>query len=388
VAWRTAITFFLVLDAGLLAGVVVAAFAAAANHGRHKTRDLDVTSTPEPVSPALARLEAAREREVLETLVTIGIHSSTYLGALVAVTQLIRDGSERVRLVATWVLVQMIRHRPELVPVLIEDASPLVRLAVVTGVVTLQRRRRGHVPNAGAIILKATGDSETAIRHAAVAALCGASGNRAVRDSLLKVLSSEASPPLRATAARALGTVLADADSVQRLQTLASADVASQRILLAELSRTGHTVDSHLIAVVSNPAAPQRLAAIRLLGSAGGARAEALIAQFLSDPDDQVRSEGAAAAAWIARTAYPAPISGALGTALVNAAEQETTPAVVGHLIEAISYSRDKRAPAALLKRIPVSAGPVKDRLIEAVALYERLNQWAPFAAERVGADV
>lgn len=111
----------------------------------------------------------------------------------------------------------------------------------------------------------------------------------------------------------------------------------------------------------------------------------ALLVERLSDPDSTIRREAAAAAGAVARGGYPQPLDRVVVDQLLRLLEEEQVHGVLVEAIDALAYSLDARTPPALLRRIPSSRGSMRERLIEAGALFAHLAQSAEHAAVEAG---
>jgi hypothetical protein len=74
-----------------------------------------------------------------------------------------------------------------------------------------------------------------------------------------------------------------------------------------------------------------------------------------------------------ARVGHPGALDQVLVERLTQALRAETHPAVLNHVLDALAHSADRAAPAALLGTIPSASPPLRERLVEAAALFAQL---------------
>jgi hypothetical protein len=104
------------------------------------------------------------------------------------------------------------------------------------------------------------------------------------------------------------------------------------------------------------------------------ASAAPALATLLGDSDRAVRSATAASIAAAARRGYPHPLHPVLVDRLLQLLECEPHTTVLLAVIDALASSRDPRVPAALLTRIPTASRPIRERIVEAGALFAQLR--------------
>jgi len=323
----------------------------------------------------LALLESRNERLVLEALVVVGRGSSTYAGALVSLAQLVRDGSPRIRFVASWACLRVLRTCPDVLDMLQSDASPDVR-SIVVRAAGYRHRHVAVMPAAmESVVRSAINDPEPSVRQSAVEALLRCGSGPTARAALIKALGDPVQE-VRIAAAHAFSTMHAALPAHRICRALSRADPQTGDALLIALWTAEGSIREDMAPIAMDPHAPDRIAAIRLLGGACGRRAQAVLATLLDDPDQHVRLESAAASAWAARASHPRPLESVLVDRLLASLAREVAPVLV-HAIDALAYCGDARAPAALMKHIPRCSGSLRERLVEAVAKFDQLAEWS-----------
>ena len=326
----------------------------------------------ERVPPRLMELLRSNDDEVLiETLVAAGMHAVDAAPALVPIVEIVRERTGRVQFVAAWAAVRILGESPGGLGLLQQDASAAVRTVVVRAALHAGRLDSSVVTPVMAGALR---DPDATVRRAAAAGLRDLDPEPSLYPALVAAMEDPAAV-VRLAAADAIGRGRSRLDPSAMCTLVESADGPARHVFLVALTQSGGTGDA-FVSMAQNPSSPHRLAAIRLLGASRSREVRAALVHLLDESDRTVRAESAAAAAWIARTAYPDPIEPALTDRLLALVERHSSPAIVEPAIEALAHSGDERVPPALLARIPGSPQAIGERLVEAAALFGHLQRW------------
>jgi hypothetical protein len=147
----------------------------------------------------------------------------------------------------------------------------------------------------------------------------------------------------------------------------------ARNVLLASLDRRDRPASPEVLAMANDVGAPDRISAIRLLGTTNDPQARRTLTMLVGDSDPAIRRISASAAAWSARVGYPRALDAALVDRLLHALDHEPVQPVVTEIIDALTYSLDARVPAVFLRHIPSSRDEVRERLVESGALFAHL---------------
>jgi len=267
--------------------------------------------------------------------------------------------------------VRILGESPGGLRLLQQDASAAVRTVVVRAALHAGRLDSSVVTPVMAGALR---DPDATVRRAAAAGLRDLDPEPSLYPALVAAMEDPAAV-VRLAAADAIGRGRSRLDPSAMCTLVESADGPARHVFLVALTQSGGTGDA-FVPMAQNPSSPHRLAAIRLLGASRSREVRAALVHLLDESDRMVRAESAAAAAWIARTAYPDPIEPALTDRLLALVERHSSPAIVEPAIEALAHSGDERVPPALLARIPGSPQAIGERLVEAAALFGHLQRW------------
>ncbi len=323
----------------------------------------------------LTLLSQADRREAIEALIAIGRNPVEYAGALVVLPPLVREGDPRVRLAATWACIRLLRACPEAISLIQEDASPAVRTAVVRAAALLSDDTNVVRAETHRALLHAVKDADPEVRRAASAACVRFATVPSFRRDLVEAFGDRPHDlPAVAVAAICAAPLLCDVRSL--CATLSETPRKTAHAMLLAMSRLDQSIAAEATPVAFDHQSPLRTAAIRLLGTDQHPRAQEALAALLADTERTVRLEAAGAAAWSARSNYPRRLHRSLVERLIVTLEQDDS-ALLEHVIDALAHSGDPSVPAALIARIPVSSGRIRERVIEAGVLFAFLTRWA-----------
>jgi HEAT repeat protein len=280
---------------------------------------------------------------------------------------------------ATWACFRILSRCTDAFEQLEQDRSPAVRaIAVLAAAAT-------PAPDRVSSLVRAALDSpEPTVRRAGVAALA-----RLDAGPFLEALTKRFSDrviDIRLAAARVFAATAGGADQLPLCQILSRIDAPTARAILSWLPHQGARTCAATASIAADHRRRDRATAIALLGTGCAASAGPVLLTLLADPDPVIRSAAAAAAAAAARSGYPRPLDRAMVDRLLQLLERDSHPSVVIRVIDALASSLDPRVPAALLQRIPASSGPVRERIIEAGALFAQLR-WAAERRTRSSGD-
>lgn len=203
---------------------------------------------------------------------------------------------------------------------------------------------------------------------------------RTDEQTLLRALS-DADPNIRLTAARLVGERRIG-DDVALVEVLTTVDEAAGRLLVGSRPAQHGPPPSELLAIAARADERGRVAAIRLLGAYVDSRSRRALAALLADADARIRGEAASALAASTRLGYPNPLEPAIVNRLIEMLGGERSQTVIVEVVDALTYSLDRQVPAALMRLIPSSNGAVRERLIEAGAVFAQLVQSGTRAVE------
>lgn len=263
---------------------------------------------------------------------------------------------------------------PAITVLLLVNAAMLAAIAVASPVrrfrLRAMRTRRGQVAFQ---IQQALSASSATERSRTVA-------ERPDAQTLRQALS-DPDANRRLAAARRIGE-RSIGDDVALVQVLAGVDEQCGRLIVGSRAAQDGPARAELLSIAAQPDATGRLTAIRLLGAYVDARSRRALVALLADPDSRVRSEGAAALAASARLGYPQPLEPSIVQRLIEMLDGERSPAVIVEAVDALTYSLDQQVPAVLVGMIPSSNGAVRERLIEANAVFAHLVRHGTRAVE------
>jgi HEAT repeat protein len=348
---------------------------AATRRVRVGVRLLGRLPSPELVPPVIALLERNDEQLLIDLLTSIAQSPAQYPSALVVLPRLMNDSRPRVKLLAAWACVRILRTRPETWPLLQGDTSPEVRTAIVRAA-TLRAGDSAVVPaDARDVVLRAASDPARQVRLAGTVALSRFRSDRAIQEAAYRALR-DPQLDIRIAAAAAISPAVSAPDAAQIAGILARTDDRTVDALLAHLSTSRESSWTHVVPIAADTRSPYRRAAIRLLGTDVHPRAQAALAGFLEDDDPSIRIESAVASARVARLAFPKRLEQALAQRLLAVLERSSEAPLLLHVVDALACSGHPDVPGALVARIPASAGPIRERLVDASALFDHLSRW------------
>ena len=330
-----------------------------------------------------ARLASAHEAVVLAALVAIGRAPAASASMLGVVAQLVADAAGRVQLAASWACVRILRAHPHLLIVLHDNPSPAVRMAVVRTLRVLAREDEMAALRFGSLAVRVLGDRDESVRRAAAAIIPFFAPAPEMRSALVPALTDDG-PDVRHAAAAAMGTTSIGVNGSTLCDVLSQVDEDTSRAMLLGLSRLPDNLPRGVAAIATNRAARHRMAAIRLLGAGRSAPGALVLASLLDDSDRNAQIEAARAAAWLARCTYPDRLDRTLADRLLVVLGRERTPALLVPVIDALAHSGDSRVPAAFLGRMADTQDSIRERLVEATALFGHLGRWSH--ADQAGA--
>jgi len=368
VHWHPAITVVAIINVALVVAIILAPIgrrlsADAAARRRRRLR----------MGTHLDALFQRGEPLALDALHLFGQQASTDRAALDRVVQLVRSGPPYVRLMASWACFRILSRYSDALEQLDEERSPELRaiavLAAAGGTASSAR--------VSSLVRGALKAQEPPVRRAGLAALTRLDPVPFL-EPLIERLSDHVID-IRLAASRLFAASAAGADDLPLCQVLSRIDPPTARTILAWLPPQRPGTCAATASIATDPSRRDRTTAIALLGAGCAASARPVLLTLLGDPDPAVRSAGAAAAAAAARNGYPQPLDHALVDRLIHLLERESHTSVVIPVIDALASSLNPTVPAVLLQRIPASAGPVRERIVEASALFAQLT----WAAER-----
>jgi HEAT repeat protein len=263
---------------------------------------------------------------------------------------------------------------PAITVLLVVNAAMLLAIAVASPVrrfrLRAMRTRRGPVAFE---IQQALNSSSATERSRAIA-------ERRDVQTFRQALS-DPDANLRLTAARRMGEQ-GIGDDVALVQVLTGIDEQCGRLIVGSRAAQNGPARAELLSIAARPDAAGRLSAIRLLGAYVDSRSRRALVALLADPDARVRGEAAAALGASARLGYPHPLEPSIVQRLIELLGTERSQAVFLEAVDALTYSLDQQVPSALVGMIPSSNGVVRERLIEANALFAHLVRHGTGAVE------
>jgi HEAT repeat protein len=339
---------------------------------------LSAVPNPEALEPLLALAAGdcpAAARAALSTLAHAAPH---YDAAAVAVAGLLREGPPDLRVFAAFALEKLAAAHPHLIDPLLTDPGPEVRACLLRALPLAYDRAERDGSGTAAIRLetlarRALRDPAPQVREAACTALSAIPGppphdwlDRALGDEDLGVRLSAVAHVARTGELSVVPRLLA---------WFEFADPTTRRRLVPALERlTVLPVDQLLDRVVGGPLSA-RVAAMRLLGLSDHADAASGLAAALADPDALVRKEAALALAASFRSRFPRLGDARAVDLLLFHFERDRDPGTQAAVIEALSLSGDPRVPGAFTGRLPSLSALARERVVESLATFERLER-------------
>lgn len=375
-SWSSSVVLFAAIDLALLLGIVLAPairrYAIAARRRRRRRvvsevqRRIGSGDFPGQVAELLRERDAAL---IVEALSAIAREPAKSAAVLEEAAQLVRAGAPRVRLAASRACRRIMTACPGTRDLLARDpVAPLRVLAVRAAALDAGGPSSSTGPD---IVVRAMRDPDPEVRRAALRAPV-----RLVSEPVMASWMERLADPvldIRLAAARLIATHSTACDGARLCQVLTRTDDHTSHALLAALSRPDQRVGAEVRSIATDRQAPDRRAAIRLLGTGPDPVARRALLSLLSDGDSAVRLESITATAAFARTAYPQPLDRLLVDRLLALLAEESRQTILAGIVEALACSLDARVPAAFLERIPSSTGPMRERLIESAALFAHL---------------
>jgi HEAT repeat protein len=307
---------------------------------------------------------------VIDALRQVGRQPSTDRAVLDRVVQLMRFGQPYVRLMASWACFRILCRCSDALERLENELSPEVRAIAVLAAAS----GKASPAPVSSLVRRALSAQEPPVRRAGLAALTRLDPVPFL-EPLIERLSDRVID-IRLAASRLFAASAARADDIPLCQILSRIDPPTARTILAWLPPQRPRTCAATASIATDPSRRDRASAIALLGAGCSAINRSTLLALLDDPDPAVRSASAAAAAAAARSGYPQPLDRALVDRLIHLFEREPHTGVMIPVIDALASSLDPTVPAVLLQRIPASSGPVRERIVEASALFAQLR-WA-----------
>ncbi len=305
----------------------------------------------------------------------VGRHPGCYPGAAVPLAAALREAAPPAQPAQAWCLAALLDSHPSLAASLADDpAAEVRRLAVRAAGRYLGRGATGGelAASLAAVIEGAAADAEAAVRREAQAAVRHLDGPW--RRPISQPALADPAPAVRRAA----------------VETLAAGGEGSVAALVAALPAAGGELRSEILtALEARPgdaggvpeavrsqaeegSATERRWAVEALGCLGGAPEVEWLATLLDADDADLRAAACGSLAAIARRGAVGPALAAVLPALLARWPREEDPRALVDLAEALGRSGRREAETAILTRLSSVAAPLRERLLEILARFER----------------
>ncbi len=309
----------------------------------------------------------------------VGRHPACYPGAAIPLADALRQGSPRARQAQAWSLTALLEVDPSLIAVLAKDPAPEVRRLVVRSAGRCLERwaaGAGGGALAGSLtveIERAVSDADAAVRRAALSAVRHLDPPR--RRPILAAALADPAPAVRRSAAAALAA--AGERSVALLAAaLPAAEPGLRRQILAALEARTETAGRGVPEAVRTQAeegsGEARRWAVEALGCLGGGPELRRLEAYLADPDAVLRAAACGALAAIARRGGAGSAFAAILPSVLERWPREDDPRALLALADVLAHSGSRSAKSAILTRLSSVAAPLRERLLEILARFER----------------
>jgi HEAT repeat protein len=345
-------------------------------HAREACRVLGHLPVPQALGPLLQAAHASDTTLARQALAALGRGASVFGGAAVSLAALVREGPPVTRPFARWALQRVVVSNPPLLRGLITDPSEQVRRTLLHALPAAHddAEMAGAHEEASALLATAhdaLADRSPEVREDACRAL-GQIPSVTPQPWLERALADESSRVQRTAVQFVAGT--GDPSVLPRLVSwLEFADAETRQFLVRAIQRIAVLPIDFLLEQACSGPLPSRLAAMRAVATSRHSDVASGLAPLLSDDDATVRREAALAIAANFRSRFPHPGDPRAVDHLLFRFEVEANEGTRLALAEALDYSGDRRVPKALTDAMTSAPGPTRERLVEGLAVFDRL---------------